>query len=105
MLVNIIFPNIIRIIIYEIINEKPKYPEVGLFINTHQIPVQDEEIIKLKKIIITMKPTVTNMKTKIRNLLVNINGPPSSTILAKKSQPSRATPLEIMISAWPKISC
>lgn len=73
LITDILFPNFVSISINEIINENPKYPEIELSINGERILVEEQEEIAGQKMIFKTKPSVTNMKLKIRKLIVSIN--------------------------------
>jgi hypothetical protein len=73
LITDILFPNFVTISINEIINENPKYPEIELSINGNRILIEEQEDIAGKKMLFKTKPSVTNMKAKIRKLIVSIN--------------------------------
>jgi len=81
LILDILFKNTVNIIINEIKEEAPKYPEIEMSINGQNILVEEVEVAGGISIITKTKPTVTNMKAKIRKLIVNILGPPPKEVL------------------------
>jgi len=95
LIIDILYKNLPQVIIKEIIDEAPKYPEIEMSINGQNILVEEIEVAGGVSIITKTKPTVTNMKAKIRKLIVTALGNvPKEVIDDINSATSRNTELD-----------